>query len=136
MSRAGEPGGPVEAPGARHRPVALARIVALVALYALALQGVLGGMAAAALGPDRVLCVADQAPDRAGPAGKHLPAPDHGACCVACHVASVALIPAPAPAAAEPVARPVAATAMRPRCAARPRAPPRSGLGARAPPAV
>ncbi|WP_457104781.1 hypothetical protein [Methylobacterium sp. P5_C11] len=114
----------------------LARIVAVLALYALALQGILGGMAAAAVGPDHVRCVTTPDPEGAAAAGKHLPVPGTLACCVACHVAGPAALPPRAPATTGPVARPTLITRQRPRRIARPRAPPRHGLGARAPPVV
>ncbi|MGE8125755.1 hypothetical protein ACQKQD_02140 [Methylobacterium sp. NPDC080182] len=146
MTRADPRGRAAAAPGRRGRadprvaparPArALARIVALLALYALALQGVLGGLASAAAGPDHVLCLADGGPTDPAPTGKQLPAPHRGDCCVACHAAGPATLPGPSAVAAVPVARPVAAAASRPRRVALPRAPPRPGLGARAPPAV
>ncbi|MBE7246730.1 MAG: hypothetical protein INR63_17450 [Actinomycetospora chiangmaiensis] len=110
------------------------RIVAFLALYALALQGVLGGAAMAVAAPQHVLCLAGLDPDGAAPAGKHLPAQGHAACCVTCHVASPAALPAPPPIAGAPIAHPVSTRGPRMQRVALPRAPPRRNLGARAPP--
>ncbi|XYD07530.1 hypothetical protein R1A27_20770 [Methylobacterium sp. NMS12] len=110
--------------------------MAFLALYALALQGILGGLASAAAGPTHILCLADDGQTDPAPAGKHLPAHHGGDCCVACHAAGPATLPAPSTVTAIPVARPAAASGPRPRRVALPRAPPRPGLGARAPPVV
>ncbi|MBP1182344.1 hypothetical protein [Methylobacterium sp. PvR107] len=111
------------------------RAVALLALYAFALQTTLSGMAmAAAAGPEHVLCLGDAGQPGAMPDGKHLPAHTPPDCCAFCHAAGPAALPAPAPAADMPSPRPVAAPRTRPGGRALPRAPPRHGLGARAPP--
>ncbi|MFF9548292.1 DUF2946 family protein [Methylobacterium fujisawaense] len=110
--------------------------MAFLALYALALQGILGGIASANAGPDHILCLDDGGQTDRAPAGKQLPAHHHGDCCVACHAAGPATLPAPSTVTAVPLARPVAAAGPRPQRVAFPRAPPRSGLGARAPPVV
>jgi hypothetical protein len=129
---------PAGAPRSRADAVRLRlaslRIVAFLALYALALQGVLSGLAMASAGPEHVLCLAGLGPDDVGPAGKHLPAQGHATCCVACHVASPASLPPPPPVAGEPIAHPAATRGPRMQRVALPRAPPRRNLGARAPP--
>jgi hypothetical protein len=109
------------------------RLVAILALYALALQGILGGAALAAAGPAHVFCLAGHGPDAAAPSGDEAPAHGHMTCCVACHAAGLAA-PPPPQAATGAVARPAAASGRRPRGVALPRAPPRHCLGARAPP--
>ncbi len=112
-------------------------LVAILVLYALALQSILGGLAmAAAAGPEHVLCLAGGAGDGSGPDDPHVPAPEPMACCVACHVASPAALPAPAPAEAVPALYPVALIRSRPAHSAPPRAPPEAGPRARAPPSV
>jgi hypothetical protein len=113
------------------------RFLAILVLYAFALQTVLGGMAmAAATGPEHVLCLAESGGADTKPDGKHLPAHGPLACCAVCHAAAPAALPAPAPAALAPPR--LAALSPRARAGRRaiPRAPPRSGLGARAPPVV
>jgi hypothetical protein len=128
---------PVALPPCR---VALGRgrlVVAILALYAFALQTTLSGMAmAAAAGPAHVLCLADAGQPGAAPDGKHLPAHTPPNCCAVCHAAGPAALPAPGPVAVTPSPRPVAAPRTRPGGHALPRAPPRHGLGARAPPVV
>ncbi|WP_244514144.1 hypothetical protein [Methylobacterium sp. UNC378MF] len=146
MTRADPRGRAAAAPGRRGRAdprvaparsaCALARIVALLALYALALQGILGGLVSADAGSVHILCLADDGQTGPAPAGKHLPAHHRGDCCVACQAAGPAALPAPSAATAIPVARPVVAAGPRPQRVALPRAPPRPGLGARAPPDV
>jgi hypothetical protein len=118
-----------------RRAGALARIVALLALYALALQGVLGGLAlAAAAGPEHVLCLASDSPAGAAPLGKHVPAQGCMACCVVCHAAGPATLPVPGAIPAEPTAYPAPPLGKRPQRIALPRAPPGIAPGARAPP--
>ena len=125
-------------PGHRPRLIPVGRrVLALLALYALALQSVLGGLAmAAAAGPEHVLCSTGGTFDRPGPDGPHVPAHGPMACCVACHTAAPAALPAPAPAESLPVPGPVVLTQRRPARIALPRAPPRTGHHARAPPPV
>ncbi|MCJ2134587.1 hypothetical protein MKK69_11050 [Methylobacterium sp. J-026] len=113
------------------------RLVAILVLYALALQNVLGGLAmAAAAGPEHVLCLSGGTIDGSGPDHPQIPAPGPMACCVACHMASPAALPAPAPAEAVPALYPVALIRSRPPRSALPRAPPAAGPRARAPPPV
>jgi hypothetical protein len=110
--------------------------VAILVLYALALQSVFGGLAmAAAAGPEHVLCLSGSGIDGSGPGDPHGPAHAPMACCVACHAAPAAL-PAPAPVQAVPTLYPVTLIRGRPARAALPRAPPEAGPRARAPPAV
>ncbi|MCJ2086865.1 hypothetical protein MKK88_12810 [Methylobacterium sp. E-005] len=112
------------------------RLLAILVLYVLALQSVLGGLAmAAAAGPEHVLCLAGDI-DRSGLDDPHHPAPRPMACCVACHIASPAALPAPRPAEAMPVPDPVALVPARWARVALPRAPPETGHRARAPPPV
>lgn len=125
-------------PGRRPRLIpAGRRLLAILVLYALALQSIFGGLAmAAAAGPEHVLCVAGGAIDGSGPDHPH--GPDQGpmACCVACHIASPAALPAPAPGGAVPVHAPVTLVRTRPARIALPRAPPGTDHRARAPPPV
>lgn len=147
IERSRRPACGMSPPGRERAPVALPRlrvtrrslrlVVALLALYALALQSVLGGLAmAAATGPDHVLCLAGSGHDGSAPDGTHAPTQDHLACCAVCHTAGPAALPVPASAAAAPAPRQVAVPRGRPRRNPIPRAPPRTGLGARAPPVV
>lgn len=147
IERNGRPACRTSPPGRERAPVALPRlgsargsrrlVVALLALYALALQSILGGLAmAAATGPEHVLCLAGSGPDGSAPDGTHAPAQDHLACCTVCHAAGPAALPVPASAAAAPAPLQVAVPRGRPRRNPIPRAPPRTGLGARAPPVV
>lgn len=133
-------------PPRERAPVALRRlrsgscrgrlVVAVLALYAFALQTVLGGMAmAGATGPAHVLCLADAGQHGAAPDGKSLPAHAPLNCCTSCHAAGPAALPA-APDAVTPSPRLAAAVTTRPGRHALPRAPPRRGPGARAPPVV
>ena len=114
------------------------RVVALVALYALALQSVLGGMLAAArsTGPEHVLCLSQGVPTDASPADRHLPDHGHPACCTAAHAVAIAALPVPAPAALIPPQRAAAPPARYPAFAAAPRAPPGIGPSPRGPPVV
>ncbi len=123
-------------PGRRPRLIPAGRgVLAILVLYALALQSVLGGLAmAAAAGPEHALCLTDGTFDRSGPDDPGVPAHGPMACCVACHVAGPADLPAPAE--AVPVPAPVVLTQRRPARIALPPTPPRTGHHARAPPPV
>ena len=125
-------------PGRRPRLIpAGRRLLAILVLYALALQSILGGLAmAAAAGPEHVLCLASGTIDGSGPDDSHHPAHGPMACCVACHIAGPAALPAPVPAEALPTPDPVAPVRTRPARTALPRAPPETGHRARAPPPV
>ena len=109
-------------------------MIAVLALYALVLQGFLGGLMPVA-GPGDRLGGIHCAPTEAGHApGKAVH--DHAACCVAAHVLATALpgreagrVPAPRPRAAAPVA-------WRSAAAFNPRAPPGAIPHPRGPPAV
>lgn len=107
--------------------------IAVAALYALALQAVLGG-ASLALSPDpaHVLCRqgagSDDGPSKARPSHGH---PDY---CFVAHILSSAAVP---PASVAPVvwpARQAVALAWRPEVMACPRGPPGARASARAPP--
>lgn len=125
-------------PGPRPRLIATARrLLAILVLYALALQSILGGLAmAAAAGPEHVLCLAGGSIDGSGPNDPHIPAHGPMACCAARHVAGPAALPAPAPAEAMPVPDAVALIRTRPARIALPRAPPGTSHRPRAPPSV
>lgn len=146
LARSG-PAGPTPLPVRERAPVVLPRLrtgpgpgrllLAVLVLYALALQIVLGGMAmAAALGPDHVLCLADGGAHGSAPDKTHLPAHGHLTCCTFCHAAGPAALPAPEPDAVTRRPIRVAAPGARAHRLTMPRAPPRPGLGARAPPVV
>ena len=108
-------------------------VIAVAALYALALQALLGGVSiAASADPAHVLCL-QNASTEDGP--ENPPAPHgHPACCLAAHALLSPIIP---PAASTvitwPVRRMVAVT-WRPEVVASPRAPPGVRASARAPP--
>jgi len=113
--------------GARRRA-----IIAVIALYALCLQAILGTAVPLALpGQDNGLCLHE-----AGETGSGTPAPVHVhlACCTAAQAVPGLDLP---PVVATDLARPdrgVARVAWRPNATAQPRAPPRPPAHARAPP--
>ena len=107
--------------------------IAVAALYALALQAVLGG-ASLALSPDpaHVLCRQDAGSDD-GPS-KTRPSHGHPDCCLVAHALNSAAIP---PSSVVPVvwpARQAVALTWRPKFMACPRGPPGARASARAPP--
>ena len=110
--------------------------VAVVALYAFALQVFLGGVFSASLsGPDHYLCAEALGADDGGPA-KHLPAHTGYDCCTAADTQLTRHVPILA---ASSVVWPhvdAVSLACRPQVLAIPRAPPRSRAHARAPPVV
>lgn len=111
-------------------------VVSVAALYALALQAVLGGVLSAGLsGLEHRLCL--EAIDTAGGAPtKDAPPHHHLACCTAApHVAPLNAPVPPATAIAWPE-RPSIGVTWRPEIAAAPRAPPGIRASARAPPVV
>lgn len=111
-------------------------VIAVAALYALALQAVLGGMVGVrSMDPAHSLCLQDAEASQ-GPAKPAPPVHGHLACCTAAHV--VAPLDAPIPAAAAIVwpRRRAAVTVWRPEIVATPRAPPGISASARAPPVV
>ncbi|GJD28777.1 hypothetical protein PMNALOAF_0006 [Methylobacterium adhaesivum] len=113
--------------GARHRA-----IIAVIALYALCLQAILGTAAMPSpIGQDSGLCLHE-----AGETGSDAPAPVHVhlACCTAAQALPGLDLP---PAVSTDLARPnrrTARVAWRPHAMAQPRAPPRTPAHARAPP--
>ena len=121
-------------------------VVSVAALYALALQAVLGGVLSAGLaGPEHRLCLeaidtvggtpAKDAPDKDAPA-KGAPAHDHLACCTAApHGVPFSAPVPPATAVAWPERHSIGVT-WRPEIVAAPRAPPGIRPSARAPPVV
>ena len=109
--------------------------IAVAALYALALQAVLGG-ASLAVSPDpaHVLCQQDEG----GGEGLSKARASHGHpdCCLVTHALSFASVP---PVSSVPFiwpAREAIAVTWRPEVFACPRGPPVTGAGARAPPAA
>lgn len=108
--------------------------IVLAALYALALQGLLGGvLAAEGAGALHRLCVQDSG---TGPDGSGQPVTPHShlPCCTAAHLPHpVPARPAPETDVAWPVRR-VAGLAWRAEIVAIPRAPPRAVPSARGPP--
>ena len=107
--------------------------IAVAALYALALQAVLGG-ASLALSPDpaHVLCRQDAGSDD-GPSKARL-SHGHPDCCLVAHVLNSAAVP---PTSVVPVvwpARQAVAMTWRPEVIACPRGPPGARSSARAPP--
>ncbi|SFG92026.1 hypothetical protein SAMN05192565_11722 [Methylobacterium gossipiicola] len=113
--------------GARHRA-----IIAVIALYALCLQAILGtALPLPVPGQDTGLCLHE-----AGDTGSETPAPIHVhlACCTAAQaLPGLDLPPAVVTDLAVPEPRAVR-VAWRPHAAAQPRAPPRTQAHARAPP--
>ncbi len=111
-------------------------VIAVAALYALALQALLGGMLMAGVaGPAHPLCLQSAASAEADPT-KVPVAHDHLACCTA--APHVTALQAPVPT-ATPIVWPqcqIAVLAWRPEVVAIPRAPPRFRHSARAPPVV
>ena len=105
-------------------------VIAVVALYALVLQGFLGGLMPMA-GPGGIHCAPTEAADHPGKATH-----DHAQCCVAAHVLATAL-PGREPAALLAQPRPAAApVAWAASAAFNPRAPPGAIAHPRGPPAV
>ncbi|MCJ2033233.1 hypothetical protein [Methylobacterium sp. J-068] len=109
-------------------------VIAVAALYALALQTLLSGMIGVPpVDPAHILCLQDAAaegrPDSAPPVHVHL------SCCTAAHVAPSLDAPVLAAAIVWPVRR-IAVTRWRPEIVATPRAPPGISASARAPPVV
>ena len=114
---------------------ALRVAIAVAALYALALQAILGGVLATGLdAPGHQLCQQSVGVDDDGPV--KAPLAHHLSCCTAAHVQPV--LDAPSPVAtfvAWPLRRAID-VAWRPEVVALPRAPPRHQAAARAPPVV
>ncbi|TXN81566.1 hypothetical protein FV234_13010 [Methylobacterium sp. WL8] len=109
-------------------------VIAVTALYALALQAVLGGMTTVrTFDPAHALCLQDAGADGRGP--EHAPHhADHLACCTAAQAMPTADMPVPADVAVAWSAPPAVDAPWRPVLAAAPRAPPGISAGARAPP--
>ena len=113
--------------GARHRA-----IIAVIALYALCLQAILGSAATLpVMGADPTLCLHE-----AGAAGPDAPAPVHVhlACCTAAQAVCDLDLPPLVPTGVVWPDRRVAAVAWRPHAVAQPRAPPERHARPRAPP--
>ncbi|PJI55997.1 hypothetical protein CTI14_00485 [Methylobacterium radiotolerans] len=108
--------------------------IAVVALYALALQAVLGSAGLTVLAdPTHVICQPDIAIDD-GPSKTPLSHHGHSKCCVVAHMAGCAAVPSIE---SVPVAWPkrqVVALNWRPEVLACPRGPPGARASARAPP--
>ena len=109
-------------------------VIAVTALYALALQAVLGGMTSVrTLDPAHGLCL--QAPGADGTRPAEAPHhDDHFSCCTAAQAMPTADVPVPADVAVAWSAPPAIDAPWRPVLAAAPRAPPGISAGARAPP--
>ena len=109
-------------------------IIAMVALYALALQAVLGtALPYGASGPFGVICAShagasDQDPTKAPPVHNHL------SCCTAAQAAPSAIVPSLASTAIVWPVRRAGRVVWRPEVMAAPRAPPNVQAFARAPP--
>ena len=111
-------------------------VIAVTALYALALQAVLGGMTSVrTVDPAHALCLQEAGADGHGPENAPHPG-DHGACCTAAQAMPTADLPAPATVAVAWSAPPSVDAPWHPVLAAAARAPPGISAGARAPPAA
>lgn len=113
--------------GASHRA-----IIAVIALYALCLQAILGSAATPPpMGQEPGLCLHE-----AGEAGPDAPAPVHVhlSCCTAAPAFSTLALPPLVPTVTVWPDRRIAPPAWRPHAAARPRAPPEGPAQPRAPP--
>ncbi|MGF3027109.1 hypothetical protein ACQVP2_30365 [Methylobacterium aquaticum] len=111
-------------------------VIALAALYALALQALLGGMVSAGVpSASHIICLRDTGAAGQAPAK---PAPVHGhmACCVVAHGMDAANPPMPISATIVWPVRHATAVIWRPEVVACPRAPPGVSASARAPPIV
>jgi len=114
-------------------------VIAVAALYALALQLVLGAAAlAGTAGPDNGLVHILCAPDSGEAGGPSKPHPAHGhlPCCQAAHVLPSLDVPEPAHAAVIWPPQRIALVAWRAEIVALPRAPPGTRPSPRAPPVV
>lgn len=108
-------------------------VIAVAALYALALQSVLGGLVGVRiLDPAHILCLSDADAGRPDTPPAHL----HHVCCTAAQVVSPLDAPAPDAIVIVWPARRAVAVSWRPEIVASPRAPPGVSAGARAPPVV
>lgn len=111
-------------------------VIAVTALYALAMQSILGGLLPVSFdGPLHRLClqVVDAGED--GPA-KLPPNHSHLSCCTAAHVQPALDVPHLAVTSVAWPPRPAISVAWRPEVVSIPRAPPRAHAAARAPPVV
>lgn len=110
-------------------------VIAVAALYALALQALLGGVSIAA-SADRahILCLQATGSDD-GPEKSHAPH-GHPACCLVAHALNSPVVPPFASVVVAWPVRRVAAVSWRPEVVASPRAPPGVSASARAPPAA
>ncbi|MGF3027855.1 hypothetical protein ACQVP2_34315 [Methylobacterium aquaticum] len=110
-------------------------VITLAALYALALQAILGGLVPTSLlGSDHVICAPNagtgDGPFKPGPAHSHLP------CCTFAHGHEATSPPLPVVVAIVWPTRRAASVMWRPEIVAAPRAPPGISASARAPPAA
>lgn len=109
-------------------------VIAVAALYALALQALFGGLIGLRmLDPAHILCLQESGTGQ-DETGKAPPLHHHLACCTAAHAAPALDVPVLASAAIAWPFRTIARTAWRPEIVAAPRAPPGISAGARAPP--
>ncbi len=110
-------------------------VIAVAALYALALQALLGGVSiAASADPAHILCLQDAGSEDG--ADKSGATHGHPACCLVAHALNTPVVP---PVASTVIAWPrrqAVVTVWRPEVVAAPRAPPGVSASARAPPAA
>ncbi|MFF9550783.1 hypothetical protein [Methylobacterium fujisawaense] len=110
--------------------------IAVAALYALALQAILGGLLTTGFAtPDHQLCLQSSALGDDGPV-KSPPVHHHLSCCTAAHAQPILDAPAPVGTTIAWPLRRAVEVAWRPEVVLVPRAPPRHLPAARAPPVV
>lgn len=123
-------------PGERTRRTACRAVIAIAALYALALQALLASaLVTVQPGVPHILC----APDTGSSAGDPARAPDghsHLDCCTAAHGAGVSVLHVPDSTVITWPVRQIVGVSWRPEVTARPRAPPGVSASARAPPVI
>lgn len=123
-------------PGERTRRTACRAVIAVAALYALALQAILASaLVAVQPGLPHILC----APDTASPAGDPAKAPSghsHLDCCTAAHGSGASPVHVPESTLLTWAVRRTVGVSWRPEVTARPRAPPGISASARAPPVL
>lgn len=111
-------------------------VIAVAALYALALQAILGGaMSAGITGQVGAICLQNAGAPEEGPA-KTPPGQAHLVCCTAAHVTPSVVVPVFASTVIVWPFRRVVRIAWRPEVVTVPRAPPGAVASARAPPVV
>lgn len=110
-------------------------VIAVAALYALALQTLLGGVSiAASADPAHILCLQDSATND-GPDKSHA-SQGHPSCCLVAHALNSPVVPPVTSAVITWPRRQAVVTVWRPEVVAAPRAPPGVIASARAPPAA